>query len=97
MLAGLGATPEVPDVSGPAPGPRAGSGRPDAGTLAGEVPAARVHELSQLVPGMTRGEGVLELAFARYRPVRGPVPSRPRTDRNPLDRNEYLRNVVERA
>ena len=97
VLAGLGATPEVPDVSGPAPGAAGGVEAGDAGTLTGEIPAVRVHELTQLVPGLTRGEGVLECAFARYRPVRGAVPSRPRTDRNPLDRTEYLRNVVERA
>ncbi|MFJ5083633.1 hypothetical protein [Streptomyces sp. NPDC088706] len=47
--------------------------------LEGEVPAARVHELQQLLPGLTRGEGALESAFAGHRPVTGPVPNRPRT------------------
>jgi ribosomal protection tetracycline resistance protein len=57
----------------------------------GEVPAARVHDVQQSLPGLTRGEGVLESAFERYAPVRvGPVPSRPRTDDNPLNRREYL-------
>ena len=45
--------------------------------LEGEVPAARVHELQQQLPALTRGEGVLESAFDRYEPVRGPVPTRP--------------------
>jgi ribosomal protection tetracycline resistance protein len=57
----------------------------------GEVPAARVHDVQLMLPGLTRGEGVLESAFDRYAPVLlGPVPSRPRTDDNPLNRREYL-------
>ncbi|TMR35369.1 TetM/TetW/TetO/TetS family tetracycline resistance ribosomal protection protein [Nonomuraea zeae] len=63
----------------------------------GEIPAARVHELEQLLPGLTRGEGVLECGFGRYQPVRGPIPERPRTDHNPLDRKEYLLHVVRRV
>jgi ribosomal protection tetracycline resistance protein len=59
-------------------------------TLEGEVRAARAAELRREVAGTTRGEGVLELAFAGHRPVRGPAPTRPRTDGNPLDRDEYL-------
>jgi ribosomal protection tetracycline resistance protein len=65
------------------------------GTLSiveGEVPAALVRELQQQLPGLTRGEGVLESAFAHYRQVRGAPPSRPRTDHNPLDREEFLRH-----
>ncbi|MEV0057026.1 translation factor GTPase family protein [Saccharopolyspora shandongensis] len=58
--------------------------------LEGEIPAARVYELQQQLPGLTRGEGVLDSAFDRYEPVRGAIPARPRTDRNPLDRKEYL-------
>jgi ribosomal protection tetracycline resistance protein len=41
-----------------------------AARLEGEVPAARVDELRRRLPGLTRGEGVLESAFERYRPVR---------------------------
>jgi ribosomal protection tetracycline resistance protein len=62
--------------------------------LEGEIPAARVHELTQQLPALTRGEGVLESAFHRHQPVRGAVPSRPRTDHDPLDRNAYLRRVA---
>ncbi|MFD6304515.1 GTP-binding protein, partial [Streptomyces sp. NPDC060223] len=55
--------------------------------LEGRVPVARVHELEQQLPGLTRGEGELECAFDHYAPVvRGTVPDRPRTDLNPLDR-----------
>ena len=65
--------------------------------LAGQVPAARVHDVERALPGLTRGEGVLESAFDSYRPVRGAPPGRPRTDANPLDRKEYLLHVVRRV
>ncbi|WP_181789356.1 elongation factor G [Streptomyces phytophilus] len=65
--------------------------------LEGEVPAARVHGLERRLPGLTRGEGVLETSFGRYRAVRGPAPARPRTDDNPLDRKEYLLHVQRRV
>ncbi|MBT2232470.1 translation factor GTPase family protein [Nonomuraea sp. NEAU-A123] len=63
----------------------------------GDIPAARVHELHQQLPSLTRGEGVLESAFDRYQPVVGTVPARPRTDHNPLDRKEYLLHVMRRV
>ncbi|MFI6249110.1 GTP-binding protein [Streptomyces sp. NPDC051016] len=68
------------------------------GVLEGAVPAARVHRLEQLLPGLTRGEGELESAFDHYTPLaRGPVPERARTDHNPLNRREYLLNVTGRV
>ena len=63
------------------------------GTLDGEMPAARLHDLQSRLPDLTRGEGVLESVFAGYRPVTGDPPSRPRTDQNPLDRADYLRRL----
>jgi ribosomal protection tetracycline resistance protein len=65
--------------------------------LEGELPAARVHDLQRELPALTRGDGVLEAAFDHYQPVRGPVPTRPRTDHNPLDREEYLLHVMRRV
>jgi ribosomal protection tetracycline resistance protein len=65
--------------------------------LEGDIPAARVHELERRLPGLTRGEGVLECAFDHYEPVRGAVPDRPRTDLNPLNRKEYLLHVLRRV
>ena len=62
-------------------------------TLTGAVPAARVHELRLQLPALTRGEGVLECAFERYEPVSGTVPTRQRSDSNPLKREEYLLRV----
>jgi len=67
-------------------------------TLWGELPAARVHELEQRLPALTRGEGVLlESVFDRYREVQGEIPTRPRTDDNPLDRDEYLLRLTRRV
>jgi ribosomal protection tetracycline resistance protein len=66
-------------------------------TLEGDIPAALVHQLRQELPALTRGEGVLEFVFDRYVPVTGPIPTRPRTDDNPLNRAEYLQRVTRRA
>nr|WP_237742763.1 TetM/TetW/TetO/TetS family tetracycline resistance ribosomal protection protein [Actinopolymorpha alba] len=82
VLARLRAQPQTPDVRG------------RVGTLEGEIPASQVYALQQQVPGVTRGEGVLETTFHRYQPVRGEFPTRPRTDLNPLNRKEYLRHVL---
>ena len=85
VLARLGAVPGAPLPRGPSY------------QLEGEVPAARLHELQQRLSAPTRGEGVLETEFGRYQPVRGPVPTRPRTDHNPLDRKEYLLHTQRRV
>ncbi|WEO93783.1 translation factor GTPase family protein [Streptomyces sp. FXJ1.172] len=86
VLARLGAVPERTAAAGAA------------AVLEGTVPAARVHELEQRLPGLTRGEGELETAFDHYAPVtRGAVPERPRTDHNPLNRKEYLLNLTHRT
>ncbi|MFJ8884757.1 GTP-binding protein [Streptomyces sp. NPDC102402] len=85
VLARLHSVPEPPVTDG------------DVCTVEGVVPAARVHELQQLLPGMTRGEGVLESAFESYRPVDGPVPHRSRTDRDPLNRGDYLLRTLRRV
>ena len=63
----------------------------------GDIPAARVHELEQQLPGLTRGEGVLDCAFDRYQVVPGRGPVRPRSDHNPLNRKEYLLHVQRRV
>ena len=66
-------------------------------TLRGLVPAARLHDLRQHLPGLTGGEGFVESTFDSYQPVRGPAPTRCRTDHNPLDRAYYLRQVTGRT
>jgi ribosomal protection tetracycline resistance protein len=84
VLVQLGGVPQATAIRGPTC------------TLEGEVPAARVHELRRQLPALTRGEGILETAFDRYHPVRGEIPDRPRSDDNPLDREEYLRRLAGR-
>ncbi|MET7455271.1 translation factor GTPase family protein [Streptomyces sp. NPDC005574] len=89
LLPVLAASRAVPRTAGTRDGP---------GLLEGVVPAALVHGLEQRLPGLTRGEGEWESAFDHYAPVvHGAVPERPRTDRNPLDRKEYLLNVTGRT
>ena len=66
-------------------------------TVEGDIPAARVHQLRGELPALTRGEGVLECAFDRYEPVTGVVPTRPRTDHDPRNREVYLQRVTRRA
>ena len=80
-------------------GLRAVPGPPTAleNVLVGEIPAAEVHRLQRRLPALTSGEGVLDSAFDHYRPVRGPVPERPRSDHNPLHRREYLLHVQRRV
>lgn len=78
-------------------GPRRGSPRSRAAyLLEGELPAG-VHDPQRQLPGLTRGDGVLESAFDHYRVVRGPAPSRSRTDHDPLNRKEYLLHVLRRV
>jgi ribosomal protection tetracycline resistance protein len=76
--------------------PQSSAMRDSSCVLDGEIPAARVHALQQHLRAVTHGEGLLEYAFARYRPVRGTPPTRPRSDRNPLNRKEYLLRVTRR-
>ena len=57
LLARLGAIPHTPTITGPIC------------VLDGQIPAARVHELTSLLPGLTQGEGVLESEFDHYEPL----------------------------
>jgi ribosomal protection tetracycline resistance protein len=43
-------------------------------TIEGDLPAIRLDELQRQLPGLTRGEGVLESSFAGYRPAVSAVP-----------------------
>jgi ribosomal protection tetracycline resistance protein len=85
LLARLSAVPQTQEMQG------------SSCTLEGEIPAALVHKLQQQLPALTRSEGVLESVFDHYQPVRGTIPTRPRTDHNPLNRKEYLLHVARRS
>lgn len=76
--------------------PRKSTMRNSSYLLEGEIPAAKVHSLERLLPALTRGEGMLECAFDHYRPIRGTIPTRPRTDHDPLNRKDYLLRVQRR-
>jgi ribosomal protection tetracycline resistance protein len=89
--------PMLPALARVQAAPGAPTRRGDTCALEGEIPAARVHELQQQLPALTRGEGVLECVFGGYRPVRGTPPTRARTDGNPLNRKEYLLNLRKRS
>jgi ribosomal protection tetracycline resistance protein len=65
--------------------------------LEGEIPAAQAHALQQELPALTHGEGVLECSFDHYKPIRGAPPTRLRSDRNPLNRKEYLLHILRRV
>ena len=81
-LARLRAVPEVPEVRG------------SVCVIEGDVRTARMRALEQQLPGLTQGEGTLECSFGHYQQVSGELPARPRSDHNPLNRQEYLRHVI---
>jgi ribosomal protection tetracycline resistance protein len=85
VVAALGGLPHAPAIRG------------SSATLEGEIPAARVHDLRRQLPALTRGEGMFESDFDSYQPVRAAIPTRPRTDHNPLNREEYLLRVARRV
>ena len=41
--------------------------------MTGDIPAAQVHELTQQLPALTHGAGVLDAAFGYYRLARDPL------------------------
>src|SRR5262249_21646965 len=66
------------------------SSRGELSTVDALIAVPRVQVLVRQLPGLTRGEGVLETRFGGYVPVVGPPPNRARTTANPLHRAEYL-------
>jgi ribosomal protection tetracycline resistance protein len=67
-LARLGAAVETPSL------------RRQLATIDAELSATQAHELQRRLPGLTRGEGVLDSSFAGYRPVSGEQPARHRRE-----------------
>jgi ribosomal protection tetracycline resistance protein len=70
--------------------------RSQTSTIEGMIPVAAVHGLQQMLPHLTRGEGLFDSSFDHYEPIRGTAPKRARTDNNPLDRDAYLIKVGRR-
>ena len=61
-----------------------------ASRITGSIPSAELHRFEQRLPGIARGRAAFTSEAAGYRPVSGPVPTRPRTDFDPLNRKLYL-------
>jgi ribosomal protection tetracycline resistance protein len=55
------------------------SARGDLAVVEAKLPAARVHELQNRLPGITGGEAAIETSFGGYAPVMGTPPHRGRT------------------
>ncbi|MEV0845096.1 translation factor GTPase family protein [Streptomyces sp. NPDC049954] len=68
----------------------------DRWTVAAEIPAGSVQELTAALPGLSGGEGALWSRPGRDRPVRGLPPRRARTDGDPLNPESYLRFLAGR-
>jgi ribosomal protection tetracycline resistance protein len=85
VLARMRAVPRTQEMRGPTH------------VMEGDIPAAQIHSLQQRLSSLTRGEGVLESTFDRFEPVGGAIPSRKRTDRDPLDRKAYLLRVTRKV
>lgn len=81
-LARLGAAIETPSLQG------------KLCTIETVLPAARAQDLRRRLPGLTRGEGVLESSFEGYEPVSGDQPTRRRTTANPLNLDEYMMHLA---
>ena len=62
-------------------------------TLEGEIPVAKVHELLQRLPGLTRGEGVLETTFSRFEAIQDAFPTRRLSEYHPINRKAYLKHL----
>jgi ribosomal protection tetracycline resistance protein len=59
--------------------------------------AAQLSGLQRELPSRSGGEGITESTFAGYEPVHGEAPKRRRVLPNPLNRDEYLASLAQRA
>lgn len=78
MLAKLRAVPEPPVIGA------------EFAVVTGDIPAGKANTLQTALPGLTSGEGSLELTFDSYRPTTAQSVRRVRTGANPLNRREYM-------
>ena len=59
-----------------------------------DIPSAELPGIEMLLPRLTRGEGGWESNFLRYTPVTGDVPTRERIGLSPINRDQYLSDIV---
>lgn len=67
---------------------------PDSFLLTGTLPVATTEDFKRELYSLARGEGMFLTKPAGYRKVEQPYPTRKRADHNPLNRKEYLINVI---
>lgn len=77
-LVRLRATPDAPVIDG------------DLAVVVGDIPAGEVNALQAALPGMTSGEGVMEVEFGSYRPISTQPVRRQHKGINPFNRAKYL-------
>jgi ribosomal protection tetracycline resistance protein len=59
------------------------------------APLASVRDVQAALPGLTRGEGIVDADFEGYEPIIGTIPpTRPRTTPNALDVVEYMAHLA---
>jgi ribosomal protection tetracycline resistance protein len=74
-----------------------GSLRGDLASVDTVLSILAAQDLQRELSRLTSGEGVLESTFLGYEPVSGDPPTRRRTTVNPLQRDEYMLAVTNRA
>jgi ribosomal protection tetracycline resistance protein len=62
--------------------------------IEGIIPVRNTFDFERKIPELTSGEGVFSIEFGGYQKVHGEIPTRKRTDFNPLDKQEYMRHVL---
>ena len=61
------------------------------------LPLDRVRALQHQLPGLSMGEGILEMRPGGYRPIGSNPPKRPRSRPSPLDRDAWLASLARRT
>ncbi|MFE0181245.1 elongation factor G [Streptomyces olivaceus] len=65
--------------------------------VSGSIPARRVHAFTRRLPELTGGTGLWWSRPHGDRQVKGPAPSRSRSDGNPLNPQEYFHSIARRT
>ncbi|HEV2006995.1 MAG TPA: hypothetical protein VGQ85_10310, partial [Candidatus Limnocylindrales bacterium] len=61
------------------------------------LPVARVRALQNQLPGLSMGEGILEVRPDGYQPIGDHPPRRERSSPSPLDRDAWLASLAQRG
>ena len=65
--------------------------------IEGLLPVRKTFNLEKILPDLTQGKGTFIAQVRGYQKVRGNIPTNPRTDNNPLNKEEYLRRTLKRG